>query len=207
MVTGLVSGAAAAHERWQAMVFALVYGACSLPSVFHLLTHPDLLRRRAHAGPLAEREPRQKLIISLVMLCALALVLILVLDENHAWSDVPAVVALFGDLLVGAGLLLIWLVLRANPFAASTVTVETGQVVISTGPYAHVRHPLYSGVLLLILGTPLALGSWWGLVPVLPLTALIIWRLEAEEVYLSARLPGYRDYCARVSYRLIPRVW
>lgn len=207
MVTGLASSVAAAHEPWQAVVFALVCGVCSLPSVFHLLTHPDLLRRRAHAGPLAEREPRQKLIISLILLCVLALVLTLVLDRNRAWSHVPAVVALFGDLLVGAGLLLIWLVLRANPFAASTVTVETGQVVISTGPYARVRHPLYSGMLRLLLGTPLALGSWWGLVPVLPLTALIIWRLEAEEAYLSARLSGYRDYCARVPYRLIPHVW
>ncbi|HEX9068131.1 MAG TPA: isoprenylcysteine carboxylmethyltransferase family protein [Ktedonobacterales bacterium] len=207
MVTGLASGAAGANGQWHAVVFALVFGACSLPSIFHVLTHPDLLRRRAHAGPLAEREPRQKLIISLVLLCLLTLILTLVLDESHAWSHVPAIVALFGDLLAGAGLLLVWLVLRANPFAASTVTVETGQVVISTGPYVHVRHPMYSGGLLLLLGTPLALGSWWGLVLVLPLIALIVWRLEGEEVYLSAQLPGYRDYCASVPYRLIPRVW
>ncbi len=97
--------------------------------------------------------------------------------------------------------------MRVNPFAASVVTVEPGQTVITTGLYALVRHPMYSGGLLLFLGMALALGSWLGLVPVLGIGALIIWRRTDEERYLSDHLAGYREYCAKVPYRLIPYVW
>ena len=110
-------------------------------------------------------------------------------------------------LLVASGLILIWLVFRTNPFAAAAVTVEPEQTVISSGPYALVRHPMYSGGLLLFLGIPFALGSWWGLILFVPLLVLIIWRLKQEERYLSTNLPGYRDYCAKVTHRLIPSLW
>jgi protein-S-isoprenylcysteine O-methyltransferase Ste14 len=132
-----------------------------------------------------------------------------VLARDHAsgWSHVPVFVVLLGDLLVAAGLVLVWLVFRANPFAAAAVNVETGQTVISTGPYALVRHPMYSAGLLLFLGIPVALGSWWGLVLFPPLLVLVIWRLLDEERYLSIHLPGYRDYCAKVRRRLIPSIW
>ena len=96
---------------------------------------------------------------------------------------------LFGDVLVAAGLVLIWLVFRVNPFAAAAVTVETEQPVISRGLYALVRHPMYSGSLLVLLGIPLALGSWWGLVLFPPFLVLIILRLTNEERYLSTHLP------------------
>jgi len=120
---------------------------------------------------------------------------------------VTVFVVLLGDLLVASRLILIWLVFRANPFAAATVNVETEQTVISRGPYALVRHPMYSGGLLLFLGAPLALGSWWGLVLFPPILVLIIWRIRNEERYLSTHLPGYRDYCAKVTHRLIPSIW
>jgi protein-S-isoprenylcysteine O-methyltransferase Ste14 len=207
VVDGLLPGAAGTRASWQAMVFALVWVAFSLPITCHLLTHPALLRRRLRGGPLAEREPRQRIIISLFMLCMLALFAILAHDYDSGGSHVPVYGVLFGDLLVAGGLVLIWLVFRANPFAAATVTVEAAQTVISSGPYALVRHPMYSGVLLLFLGIPLALGSWWGLVIFPPFLVLIIWRLEDEERYLSNYLPGYRDYCARVTHRLIPSIW
>ncbi len=102
---------------------------------------------------------------------------------------------------------MILLVFRANPFAAATVTVEAAQSVVTTGPYALVRHPMYSGLLALFLGIPLALGSWWGLLAFLPLLVVIIWRLVEEERYLSQHLAGYRDYCANVTHRLIPALW
>lgn len=204
---GLVSGAAGTTAYWQAEVFALVWVACILPILFHLLTHPALLRRRARGGPVAEPEPRQKIIVSLLLLCVAALFVVSALDHDSGWSQVPVYVVLIGDLLVAGGLVLVLLVFRANPFAAATVNVETGQTVISTGPYALVRHPMYSGGLLLFLGVPVALGSWWGLVLFLPMLVLIIWRLEDEETYLSNHLPGYRDYCAKVTHRLIPYIW
>jgi protein-S-isoprenylcysteine O-methyltransferase Ste14 len=207
VVDGLVSGAAGTMAYWQAEVFSLVWLAFSLPIVFYLLTHPALLWRRLRGGPVGEPEPRQKIIISLLLLCVAALSVVLVLDNDFGWSHVPVFVVLLGDLLVAAGLVLVWLVFRVNPFAAATVNVETEQTVISTGPYALVRHPMYSGGLLLFLGVPLALGSWWGLVLFPPILVLIIWRLKNEERYLSNHLPGYRDYCAKVTHRLIPSIW
>jgi protein-S-isoprenylcysteine O-methyltransferase Ste14 len=194
-------------NTWRFTVFGLVFVGLSLPIAFHLLTHPPLLWRRIRGGPLAEPEPRQRLIISLILLCVVALGLVCVLDYRLGWSQVPVFVMLLGDLVVAAGLVLIWLTLRVNPFAAAAVNVEPGQTVIPTGPYALVRHPMYSGGLLLFLGIALALGSWWGLVPGLAILALIIWRLTDEERYLSDHLSGYREYCAKVTHRLIPYVW
>lgn len=207
VVHGLASGAAGTTTFWQAKVFAVVWVAGSLPIMFHVLTHPALLRRRLRGGPLAEPEPSQKIIVTLVVLCVLALFAVSVLDSERGWSHVPVPIVLVGDLLVAAGLVLLNLVFRANPYAAAAVTVETGQTVISTGPYALVRHPMYSAGLALFLGAPLALGSWWGLVLYLPILIGIIWRLLDEERYLSIHLPGYREYCAKVTHRLIPSMW
>jgi protein-S-isoprenylcysteine O-methyltransferase Ste14 len=112
-----------------------------------------------------------------------------------------------GDLLVALGFLLVYFVIRENSYAASTIQVAEGQTVISTGPYAVVRHPMYAGVLPLLIGTPLALGSWWGLfVLVLSMPALI-WRLLDEERFLHKHLPGYTGYTRKVRYRLVPFVW
>ena len=194
-------------NNWQAIVFGIVWGAFILPILFYLLTHPALLWRRVRGGLLAEKEASQKIIVSLLVLGVLALLAVSELDHASGWSYVPVYVVLLGDLLVAAGLVLVLLVFRVNPFAAAAVTVETGQTVISSGPYALVRHPMYSGGLLLFLGIPVALGSWWGLVLFVPMLGLIIWRLLDEERYLSTHLPGYRDYCAKVTHRLIPSLW
>jgi protein-S-isoprenylcysteine O-methyltransferase Ste14 len=192
---------------WRTTVFGLVFLACSLPILFYVLTHPALLQRRARIGPVAEKEARQRIIISLLLLCIAAVGAVSGLDYEFGWSHVPVFVVLLGDLLVASGLMLIWLVLRTNPYASATVTVEPEQPVIASGPYALVRHPMYSGGLLLFLGIPFALGSWWGLILFVPLVVLIIWRLKQEERSLSTHLPGYRDYCAKVTHRLIPSLW
>jgi protein-S-isoprenylcysteine O-methyltransferase Ste14 len=207
---GLMSRAAGTTAYWQVEVFAVVWVTCILPILFHLLTHPALLRRRARAV-LAEPEPRQRIIAALLVLCVLALFAVSLvsvgIDYKLSRASVPVPIVLLGDLLVASGLILVWLVFRVNTYAASTVTVEPEQPVVSTGPYALVRHPMYSGGLLLFLGAPLALGSWWGLVLFPPILVLIIWRLKNEERYLSTHLPGYRDYCDRVTHRLIPSIW
>jgi protein-S-isoprenylcysteine O-methyltransferase Ste14 len=196
-----------ASAQWRIAVFAIVWIAGSVLMLFPLFTHPALLRRRLRAGPIFEPEVSQKIIVTLVVLCLLALFGVSVGDLLSGWSQVAIPVVILGDVLVAAGLLLILLTFRANPFAASTVTVEAEQTVISTGPYALVRHPLYSGGLLMFLGAPLALGSWWGLVLYPPILALVIVRLLDEESYLSAHLPGYRAYCAKVTHRLVPAIW
>jgi protein-S-isoprenylcysteine O-methyltransferase Ste14 len=98
-------------------------------------------------------------------------------------------------------------VFRENSFAAAIVAVEADQRVISTGPYARVRHPMYAGALVLILGTPLALGSWWGLAVFIPSVGILVARLRDEEQFLLRNLPGYGDYCRRVRFRLVPGIW
>jgi protein-S-isoprenylcysteine O-methyltransferase Ste14 len=184
---------------WQLRLLLVVAGPCLLPLIVHLLTHPRLLRRRLRSGPLAESEPRQRILVFLLQLSFLSLGALSALDHDRSWSHVP--------LLVAGGLLLLWLVFRANPYAAATIIVERQQPVIANGPYAIVRHPLYSALLLIFLGLPPALGSWWGLVVVPALLTILILRLEDEEHYLADRLPGYRDYLDRVSCRLIPYGW
>jgi protein-S-isoprenylcysteine O-methyltransferase Ste14 len=136
-----------------------------------------------------------------------ALLLIPALDRRFGWTAVPALVAVIADLLVVLGLLLVFFVFRENSYTSATITVGEDQRVISTGPYAVVRHPMYAGALLMLLCVPLALGSLVGLVVFLPMTAAIVWRLMDEERYLAAELPGYEDYRRKVRHRLVPYVW
>jgi protein-S-isoprenylcysteine O-methyltransferase Ste14 len=209
VMQGLVvhGGTAGPPAYWHLEAFAVICAAGNLPVLVYLLTHPALLRRRLRGGPLAEPESRQKIIVTLVLLCVLASFAVSTLDSVRGWSHVPVPIVLVGDLLLVAGLVVLNLVFRANPYAAATVTVEPGQTVSSSGPYARVRHPMYSAGLLLFLGTPLSLGSWWGLVLYPPIVVGIIWRLLDEERYLSTHLPRYREYCAKVTCRLIPSIW
>ncbi len=204
MVAGLAAGATTGY--WQIRALAVAYVAGSVPIIVHLLTHPALLRRRMKAI-IGERDARQRLIVSLALLCVGVQVILATTDRRFGWSAVPLPVVLFGDLLVVAAMVLVWLVFRANPFAAATVQVERDQPVISSGPYALVRHPMYSAGLLLFLGIPLALASWWALALYVPLVALIIWRLTAEEAFLLTHLDGYTAYRAKVPYRLVPGAW
>ncbi len=192
---------------WQIRVLLVVGAVSGLPLIVHLLTHPALLKRRLRSGPLAEREFSQRVIALLLQVDILAICMLSALDHDSRWSQVPFVFVLFGDLLVACGLLLMWLVFRANPYAAATIRVESRQPVISTGPYAVVRHPFYGGLLLVFVGIPPALGSLWGLLMCLPLLGILVWRLISEEAYLLRHLPGYQDYLDHVPYRLVPHIW
>jgi protein-S-isoprenylcysteine O-methyltransferase Ste14 len=128
-------------------------------------------------------------------------------DHRFGWSSVPVAIVLSADAVVVVGLLIVFRTFIENSWAASTVQVEEGQPVVATGPYAWVRHPMYSGSLLMFLATPLGLGSWWGLVPALLLGAIVVVRLLDEERYLSVHLPGYAQYCREVSARLLPWIY
>jgi protein-S-isoprenylcysteine O-methyltransferase Ste14 len=123
------------------------------------------------------------------------------------FSRVPLWIVLAGDLLVVLGFYTVFKVFCVNTFTSATVEVNEQQTVISIGPYAFVRHPMYSGALIMLLGTPLALSSWWGLFAFILMVAVIVIRLLDEEKFLLANLPGYAEYVARVRYRLIPSVW
>ncbi len=128
-------------------------------------------------------------------------------DHRCRWSSVPVPIVVAADVLVVLGLMIVFRVFRENSYAASSVRVEANQPVISTGPYAWVRHPMYAGGVLAFLATPLALGSLWALPPAVLLGGGVVVRLLGEERYLSENLSGYDAYCRKVRYRLIPHVW
>jgi len=119
----------------------------------------------------------------------------------------PSSIAIMGAILHVIGWLGILAVFRSNTYAAATIQVEPGQKVISTGPYAIVRHPMYAAALLMIFAIPIALGSWWGLLIFVALLPALAWRLLDEEQVLLRDLDGYADYRQKVRSRLIPYVW
>ena len=129
------------------------------------------------------------------------------LDHRFGWSAVPWYVAIIGDILVALGIFIIFFVFKENSFTAATIEVAADQKVISTGPYARVRHPMYLGGLIFIVGIPIALGSWLGLLTIVLFAPVMAWRILDEEKFLVKNLPGYADYEHKVKYRLVPFVW
>jgi protein-S-isoprenylcysteine O-methyltransferase Ste14 len=195
-------------DYWQAWVFLAVFSLAVLAITLYLLRRdPQLLERRTSAGPVAEKEQSQRLIQSLASLAFVALFVVCAIDHRLGWSTVPLAVVVLGDVLVALGLLAVFLVFKENTFTSATIEVGAEQRVISTGPYALVRHPMYAGALVMLLGVPLALGSWWGLLVVVAMASVIVWRLLDEEKYLAKNLPGYPEYLRQVRYRLLPLVW
>ena len=195
-------------DYWQAWVFVGVFFVCSVAiSVWLAIKDPKLLERRMNAGPAAESEKAQKIIIVLAQVAFAGSAIVPALDHRFGWSRVPPSVVIVGDILIALSYIAFYFVFRENTYGAATIQIAEGQRVISTGPYAMVRHPMYSGALVLMLGIPLALGSWWGLLTLVPGVAVLVWRILDEERFLSENLAGYREYENRVRYRLVPLVW
>jgi protein-S-isoprenylcysteine O-methyltransferase Ste14 len=195
-------------DYWQAWTFLAVYFAASLALTLYLMKKdPKLLERRMRGGPTAEKEPVQKIIMMFASLGFIGLLVVPALDHRFGWSHMTPLVALAGDALVAIGWLAIFFVFKENSFTAATIELAPGQKVISTGPYALVRHPMYAGALVMLAGIPVALGSWWGLLIIVAIVPALIWRLLDEEKFLARNLPGYVEYQNQVRYRLIPRVW
>lgn len=195
-------------DYWQAWTFLVVYFGCSLAITLYLMVRDRrLLQRRMSGGPTAEREPSQKIIMFFTSLGFIGLLIIPALDHRFVWSLVPWYVVLGGDVLVAFGFISIFFVLRENTFSSATIEIAPGQKVISTGPYAVVRHPMYAGAFIMLIGMPIALGSWWGLLVFVVMMPALFWRLLDEEKFLSRNLPGYTEYQHKVRFRLIPLVW
>lgn len=193
---------------WQAWVFIAVFTiSTSVPSIYLSLKNPAALERRMHAGPTAETRTVQKIIITGAFLSLPAVMIFSAFDHRFGWSPVPAAVSIIGDALVAIGLGLSMLVVLQNSYAAANITVEAGQKVISTGLYGLVRHPMYVGVLIMMIGIPLALDSWWGLVILIPGVIGLAFRILDEEKMLKQELDGYNEYTRKVHYRLVPYLW
>ena len=172
-------------------------GSTALITLYLARYDPKLLERRMRAGPTAERETSQRVAMVFAIAGFIGLVVVSALDHRFGWSSVPPSISIIGDGLVALGFLLVFFVLRQNSYAAATIQIAEEQQVISTGFYAIVRHPMYAGALPMLVGTPLALGSWWGLLALIIFMPALIWRLLDEERFLQKHLPGYTDYSQR----------
>jgi protein-S-isoprenylcysteine O-methyltransferase Ste14 len=208
VMASLLFAAAGTFDYWQAWTFLAVYFTASLAITLYLMKEdPALLTRRMSGGPFAEKEPVQRIIMSFASIGFIGLLVLPGIDHRLAWSKMPIHVAIAGDLLVALGWLGIFLVFRENSFSSATIELAADQRVISTGPYALVRHPMYVSGLVMLLGIPVALGSWWGVLIIAAIVPTLVWRLLDEERFLASNLPGYTAYQGRVRYRLLPLIW
>ncbi len=199
---------AGTFDYWQAWVFLGVFVGLSLIYIVYAgLTNPAVLRRRMNAGPRHESRPVQKIVSAGVVFAFFGLLVVSALDRRFGWSDVPTALVIVGNALAVVGLGIAMVVIVQNNYAAANITVETGQPVVSTGLYGVVRHPMYFGVLIMLVGVPLALGSYWALVFVAVDAVLFTTRIFDEEKALTEELTGYREYTEKVRSRLVPGVW
>ncbi len=205
VVIGLVLFfAAGAIDYWQLWIFLGVVVISSVLLTRTIVKNPVLLTNRTKAG---EQRSIQKIIVLCTGLPAIAAFIFPPLDRRFAWSDVPPWLSILGDCLVLIGMWMVFRVFKENSFGSTTVEVSNNQKVISTGPYAIVRHPMYSCAAVFFVGMSFALGSYWGLIPSVLTTLGLVWRLLDEEKLLVQNLPGYAEYRAKVRWRLIPGIF
>src|SRR3954470_21232921 len=171
---------------------------------------PALLAERLTAGFQAAQKSWDKVFMATVFVLWTSWLVLMALDAvRFGWSRMPIWAQAIGAVLIALCMYVSYLTFRSNSFAAPVVKIasERGHRVADSGPYAHVRHPMYAGALLFFIGTPLLLGSWYGLAAVPVLTVVLAASAVMEERMLADELPGYRDYAMRVRYRLIPGLW
>jgi protein-S-isoprenylcysteine O-methyltransferase Ste14 len=209
VVFGLILFTAAfTFNYWQAWVFLVVFALSGwIPSIYLLRTNPVALERRMRGGPTAETRTTQKVVMGASWSSLVAMLGLSALDHRFGWSRVPTTICLIGDVLVVVGLGVTMLVVIQNSYAAATIRVEADQKLASTGLYGMVRHPMYTGNLILMVGIPLALGSYWGLAFVTLGLIVLAVRIRDEEKLLQAELDGYHEYTQKVRYRLVPLMW
>ena len=195
-------------QFWPGWLYGFIFAASTTAvSVYFLKHDPKLVERRMKVGPAAEQRPAQKIIMAITLAGFILLIVLPGLDYRWHWSSMPPWLVLAANVVLALSFAIFFIVLKQNSYAASTIRVEADQPVVSTGLYAIVRHPLYSGALLLMLVTPLALGSYWTLLVAFALIPVLMWRLLDEERFLKQNLPGYADYCRATRFRLIPLIW
>jgi protein-S-isoprenylcysteine O-methyltransferase Ste14 len=193
---------------WQAWVFIVVFMlSANAIGIFLSLKDQALLERRKNVGPKAEQNTVQKIIMSVAVIALISLFIFSALDHRFGWSSMPAFVPVVGEVLVVLGFVIFLYVFKENSFGASNITTEAGQKVISTGPYALLRHPMYAGVIVLLIGVPLALGSFWCLLVLAIAIPGLVLRILDEEKLLKIELPGYTEYMQKVRFRLVPYIW
>ena len=193
---------------WQAWIFWLVFVvSISAISINFLKKDLNLIASRLKIGPAAEQQSSQRITQAVISVFFILLLLVPSIDHHFQLSTVPIYLSIVADGFIVLGLLVVYLVFKANSYTSVLVEVNEDQKVISTGPYGVVRHPMYSGALVMLLFIPLELGSFWGLLAFPPILLAIAVRLIEEEKFLIQKLPGYGEYCRKVKYHLIPYIW
>jgi protein-S-isoprenylcysteine O-methyltransferase Ste14 len=199
---------AGTFRYWQAWVFLAVFAISTwIPSIYLVRKNPAALERRMRVGPSSETRVVQKVVICVVFVAFAAMFVVSALNHRFGWSSLPLLVCLVGDVLVASGLGVAMLVIAQNSYAAANVRVEAEQTLVCTGLYKVVRHPMYTGNLILMAGIPLALDSLWSLLLVIPGLIVLAIRIHDEEQLLKQELAGYREYTQQVRYRLAPYLW
>jgi protein-S-isoprenylcysteine O-methyltransferase Ste14 len=214
-ILGLVSfallwfGIAGRLTWWQGWAFLLTFIAYVGALVWRLSkVSPELLRERNQ--PAEKAEPWDRVVISTYTAILLVLLIVTALDGGrYLWSSIPLGIQLVGWLLVGVAGLMVWHVMMTNAFLSSWARLQQDreQVVVQEGAYRHIRHPMYLGIMVAFLGIPLALGSWWAMIPSIVIIALFVYRTYREDLMLIDGLTGYAEYTERVRYRLLPGIW
>jgi protein-S-isoprenylcysteine O-methyltransferase Ste14 len=195
-------------DYWQAwLLLAVFFVSIWTSNIYLLRAYPAALERRMRGGPAAETRLVQKAVMGGLWLSLVTMLVISALDHRFGWSTVPMAICLVGNVLVAVGLMAPMLVVIQNNYAAATVRVEAGQQLASTGLYGLVRHPMYTGNVIMMVGIPLALGSYWGLALVVPGLMVLALRIHDEEHMLTEELAGYLEYTQQVRYRLVPGMW
>ena len=190
---------------WEAWVVLAVFSISTGSIGAYFLRHdPGLLERRMRYR---EKEREQKRIITFGSVFLLIVFLLPGFDKRYGWSEVPSGVVILADFLVVMGYVLFFWVINVNRYASRIVEVEEGQHVITTGPYALVRHPMYFATSLIFLSLPIALGSYWAFPPACLFPLILVARIKNEEKILLEQLKGYREYVSTVKHRLIPGLW
>jgi len=190
---------------WEAWVYLSIFFIAMLAAAIYLLwNNSELLVRRMR---MREKEAKQQLIIKLSYIPFVITFLLPGFDKRFGWSNVPVGAVVISDILILLGFGIVFLALRENRFASRIIEVEQGQTVISSGPYAVVRHPMYSGLLPLYILSPLALGSYWAVIPAILIILFLVARIQNEEWVLARNLRGYQEYMQKTRYRLIPGIW
>jgi protein-S-isoprenylcysteine O-methyltransferase Ste14 len=196
---------AGSFKYWEAWVYSVAMFIPMISTIVYLVKKdPALLERRMR---LKEKEKKQKIIVQYFRLPFILGFFIPGFDYRFNLSEISAVIVIIANIIVFLGYWWVFLVFRENSYTSRIVEVEKDQKVISTGPYAIVRHPMYTGAILMFLFTPIALGSWWALIVFIFLPVILIFRILNEERMLLKELSGYEEYCRKTRYRLIPYVW
>jgi protein-S-isoprenylcysteine O-methyltransferase Ste14 len=199
---------AGTFNYWQAWVCIVVFMiTISVFGAYFLIKDPALMERRKQAGPAAEQSMLQKIVATIALTGLYALFVLSALDHRFGWSAVPPLISWIGDALLVLSFIMFSFVFNVNSYGASNIRVEQNQQVISTGPYALVRHPMYDGALVMVVSIPLALGSWWTLALLIITLPVLVIRILDEEKVLAKDLPGYTEYEQKVRYRLVPYLW